>query len=251
MRDFQRAKNPEKMRDFYRILDPPMGTGAYGEVRKCVFKQNMKDKKSSIKQFRAVKILSKAYMEEKDFNFFANEVACLYKLDHPSILKMYHYFEDPKRYLLITDLCEGGELYSLIMQEKKFESREAAYIMKQVLSAVVYMHEQRIIHRDLKPENILLTEPYHEFPEVKLIDFGTARHVIDEDSLTERLGTIPYMAPEVIDPAVDSYTFKCDVWSLGVIAYVLLCGELPFKGETNEEIAQKIKDFEGEDDDIF
>ena len=113
---FERARAEGKMRDFYRILDPPLGSGAYGEVRKCVFKEDIKDKKNSLKQFRAVKIISKAYMEEKDIASFQNEVSCLQELDHPSILKMYHFFEDPKRYLLVTDLCEGGELLDLMKQ---------------------------------------------------------------------------------------------------------------------------------------
>mmetsp|Transcript_5489 Transcript_5489/g.9303 ORF Transcript_5489/g.9303 Transcript_5489/m.9303 type:complete len:174 (+) Transcript_5489:25-546(+) len=145
-----------KMRDYYRILDPPLGQGGYGKVMKCVYKENMKDKKSSIKQIRAVKIMSKSYMDEKDVVNFQNEVKCLHTLDHPNILKMYHYFEDTKRYMLITELCPGGDLFEYFKVKERFDQKEAAYILKQILSAVCYLHENNIAHRDLKPENILL-----------------------------------------------------------------------------------------------
>jgi calcium-dependent protein kinase len=169
------------MRDYYRILDPELGKGAYGEVRKCIFKENIMDKKSSLKQFRAVKIMSRAYMEEKDIIAFHNEVNIMQILNrnqgHPNILKLFHYFEDPKRFLLVTELCQGGELYNLALREKKFESTRAAFILKQLLSAVNYMHKNKIVHRDLKPENILLEEKddIGAIQTIKLIDFGTAK----------------------------------------------------------------------------
>jgi calcium-dependent protein kinase len=192
------AKNNGRMRDFYRILDPPLGAGAYGEVRKCVFKEDMKDKKSSLKQIRAVKILSKAYMEEKDFLSFKSEVECLHGLDHPSILHMYHYFEDPKRFLLVTELCEGGDLYDMVLTNTKLDPRQAAYIIKQLLSAVINLHDNRVVHRDLKPENVLITDTAEEFPEIKLIDFGTAKKFSDGEKFKERIGTLAYMAPEIL-----------------------------------------------------
>lgn len=155
-----KARNNGKMRDYYRILDPELGKGAYGEVRKCIYKENIMDKKSSLKQFRAVKIMSRAYMEDKDVTNFQNEVVMMLNLNeaqgHPNILKIYNYFEDPKRYLLVTELCQGGELTDQV--KGKFEPNRAAFILKQLLSAVNYMHKKNIAHRDLKPENILLEE---------------------------------------------------------------------------------------------
>jgi serine/threonine protein kinase len=117
------------MRDYYRIYDL-LGTGAYGEVRKCVFKANMKDKRSSLKSYRAVKILSKAYMEDKEKLTFLNEVRVMSSLEHPSILKMHHYFEDTKRYMLVTDICNGGELFSLIKEKKMFDAEDTSIIVK-------------------------------------------------------------------------------------------------------------------------
>jgi serine/threonine protein kinase len=115
----------------------------------------MTDKRSSIKEYRAVKILSKAYMEEKEINSFRNEVGCMAQMKHPNIMKMHHYYEDPKRYLLITDICKGGDLFSLI-EDKRLNAKEGAILLKQVLSAIDCMHQLYIVHRDLKPENILL-----------------------------------------------------------------------------------------------
>lgn len=89
------------MRDNYRI-DKELGTGSYGEVRRCIWKADLKDKKSSIKDYRAVKILSKAYMEEREIKSFINEVGCMSLLNHPNIMKAYGYYEDAKRYMLIT-----------------------------------------------------------------------------------------------------------------------------------------------------
>lgn len=166
-------KHSGKMRDYYRIHDL-LGTGAYGEVRLCVYKENMKDKRSSLKSFRAVKILSKAYMEDKDKRTFLNEVAVMAHLEHPSIMKMHHYFEDTKRYMLVTDICRGGELFEKIKLEKKFDERDSSIIIKQILSAVYYMHENKVVHRDLKPENIML-ETKGDINDLKIIDFGTAK----------------------------------------------------------------------------
>ena len=131
------------MRDYYRILDP-LGAGAYGEVRKCIYKDNILDIRSSLKSFRAVKVLSKSYMEEKDRLSFQNEVTCLYRLNfpegkvgdsfdqgHPNILKLYHYFEDEKRYMLVTELIEGEDLFARMKsQKRKLTGIEKSHIIK-------------------------------------------------------------------------------------------------------------------------
>lgn len=128
------------MRDNYRI-DDLLGQGAFGEVRRCIWKEDMRDKRSSIKDYRSVKILSKAYMESKEIESFKNEVGCMYQLKHPNILTMYEYFEDPKRYLLVTDICKGGDLFECV-KEKRLTSKEAAICLKQVLSAMDTVHKK-------------------------------------------------------------------------------------------------------------
>ena len=129
------AKEQNKvMRDHYRIGDL-LGTGAYGQVRKCVYKEDMKDRNSPVKEYRAVKILSKAHMEDKDIDAFKEEVACMMELQkeslHPSLVRLYHIFDDPKRLLLVQELFHGGDLYDYMVKNKsKLESHDAAIIIK-------------------------------------------------------------------------------------------------------------------------
>lgn len=108
----------------------------------------------------------------------------------------------------------------------------AAEIMRQILSAVVYCHENSIVHRDLKPENLLLElkKSFAEGNTVKVIDFGTSIEFTRDEKLNARLGTAYYIAPEVLRGEYDE---KCDVWSCGVILYILLCGYPPFNGDTD------------------
>lgn len=103
----------------------------------------MKDKRSSIKDHRAVKILSKAYMEAKDMQSFKNEVSCLKQLEHPNVVRMHHFYEDPKRFLLITDVSSGGDLFARYSDDGKLDTSEAAVCIKQVLSAVRDMHQPK------------------------------------------------------------------------------------------------------------
>ena len=240
------------MRDHYRIIDDPLGKGAYGEVRKCytIPFENMRNK-STCKQFRAVKVLSKSYMDDKAQLCFLTEVNIMKILNHHSIAKAIHYFEDTKRFMLITELCTGGEVFDLVMKDGKLSQDKAACIVRQVLSAIKYMHNEggvnecipgdcEIIHRDLKLENILLSQESSgdPYPEIRLIDFGTARNLKKDYQHHELIGTPNYMAPEVLHSNKNAkppryYGSKCDMWSMGVICYALLCGRLPLDVDHN------------------
>lgn len=236
------------MRDHYRIGDL-LGTGAYGQVRKCVYKENMKDRNSAVKQYRAVKILSKAHMEDKDIDAFKEEVACMMVLQkenvHPSLVRLYHIFEDPKRLLLVQELFTGGDLYDYMSANKsKLEPHDAAIIIKQVLAATRRMHQNHFVHRDLKPENVML-EREGDISDVKIIDFGTAlrwdSHIqAGKDTpqkkllISGRKGTPNYMAPEVFkaksgdEHSAQKYNELSDMWSIGIIAYILCTNKDPF-----------------------
>lgn len=138
-----------KLRDFYRI-GKMLGSGAFGEVRVCVHRESGAQ--------RAVKVLRKASMDEDEKKMLFNEINNLKDLDHPNILKMYEFFEDEKRYYIVTDICKGGELFDEIVSRGKFTENDAAMLMKQVLSCINYCHKNHIVHRDLKPENVLLEQ---------------------------------------------------------------------------------------------
>lgn len=158
-----------------------------------------------------------------------NEINNLKGLDHPNIVKMYQYFEDEKRYYIITDICKGGELFDEIIARGKFSENDAAKLIKQVLLCINYCHEKKIVHRDLKPENILL-ESNKDFDQIQIIDFGTSVFCDDKEYLDEKLGTPYYIAPEVL---AKKYGSKCDLWSIGVITYIILSGIPPFNGATD------------------
>lgn len=215
------------IKDIYKITGC-IGRGAYGEVRKCQHKET--------KVQRAVKIINKNCLEEEEKNKMLTEIDILRKMDHPNILKLYEFFQDEKRYFLVTEICKGGELFDKISDESYFNEHDAANLMKQVLSAINYCHSRKIVHRDLKPENLLLDADV-ENPKIKIIDFGTSQQYDPTKKMTQKFGTPYYIAPEVLKK---SYNEKCDLWSCGVILYILLCGYPPFNGANDKQIIEAV-----------
>lgn len=211
-----------------------LGSGNFGRVYQAQHKET--------NEFRAVKEIDKARAERMGASHkkFIAEVEILSRLDHPNILKIYEMMEDGKRYYIVSELCSGGELFTYITSRSFLSEPIAANIMRQVLSAVAYCHSQGIVHRDIKPENLLLDSPptIPEMIRIKLIDFGTSTLFSSGGRLNQRLGTAYYIAPEVLEM---NYNEKCDIWSCGVILYVLLCGFPPFPGNTDAEILRKVK----------
>ena len=207
---------------YYQVLES-VGKGAFGEVKKVLHKLT--------KDIRAMKIIKKDKCDKNYLNNLYSEINILKQMDHPNIVKLYEIFSDSKHLYLITEYLEGGELFDLILKQRHFTEHTAAKIMKQVLSAVHYCHQRKIVHRDLKPENLLLVRP-DDF-EIKVIDFGLAREFQPKQNMCSRMGTPFYIAPEVLKK---KYTEKCDVWSCGVILYILLCGQAPFNGRTEQQI---------------
>eukprot|EP00347_Sterkiella_histriomuscorum_P014917 403359020 len=222
------TQNAGKLRDHYRI-GKMLGSGAFGEVRMCVHRETGAQ--------RAVKVLRKSHMDDDEKKMLFNEINILRELDHPNIVKMYEFFEDEKRYYIVTEICKGGELFDEIIARGKFTEKDAAILMKQVLSCVNYCHKNNIVHRDLKPENILL-EQNKDFDQIKIIDFGTSLVYDTGKSLDEKLGTPYYIAPEVLNK---KYNEKCDIWSCGVITYIILSGMPPFNGQSDQEIMKKVR----------
>jgi len=176
-------------------------------------------------------------MDEDEKRMLFNEINILKDIDHPNIVKMYEFFEDEKRYYIVTEICKGGELFDEILASGRFNEKNAAVLIKQVLSCINYCHNANIVHRDLKPENILL-EANKEFDQIKIIDFGTSLVYDPNKKLDEKLGTPYYIAPEVLGK---NYGSKCDIWSIGVIVYILLSGIPPFNGKDDQEIMKAVR----------
>eukprot|EP00978_Attheya_sp_CCMP212_P027011 scaffold89990_cov60-Attheya_sp.AAC.2 len=196
--------------------------------------EETEDKENPHKKERmyALKEVQKGEMTNPVFlTEMKNEIDILKTMDHPNIFRIYEKFESATAIHLISELCTGGDLYS----KAPYTEGQAAHILTQVLSALTYMHKRYIIHRDIKFEN----SSY----QVKLIDFGLARTYMYTSSMTERVGTVFTMAPEVIN---GRYTKQADLWSTGVIAYMVLAGGCrdddirPFDGATRKEVAQHI-----------
>ena len=166
-----------------------------------------------------------------------NEIASLKKMDHPNIIKIYECYEDDFGYYVVTELCSGGELFDEIIS-RKFTEVEAARLMRAILKCLNVCHLNNIVHRDLKPENIMLEEN-KDYDQIKLIDFGTSIEVVMNEAIDGKIGSPSYVAPEVLMDT--SYSEKVDLWSCGVIAFILLSGKLPFYGENTQVALKSVK----------
>ena len=188
----------------------------------------------------AMKVIKKKFAssstEEKEIR---NEINILRMMDHPNILKLFEFYSNQKEFSIVTELCPLGELFDQIIDKGPFDEKYSAYILYQIFSAVNYCHKMNIVHRDLKPENILIVnKDENEYPFIKVCDFGTSK--IFESGFVERkvVGSSYYIAPEVLNKR---YNEKCDIWSCGVIMYILLSQRPPFGGRDDYEIMETVK----------
>ncbi|OMJ80209.1 hypothetical protein SteCoe_19570 [Stentor coeruleus] len=223
------SKRKGSIYDYYTI-EQKLGAGSFGFVRAGISKAN--GEKRAIKSINKKKISD----DMKERSKFFSEVDILMRMDHPNIVQLYEFFEDENYYHLVTEFVIGGELLDFIIKEKCLSEPVAASFMKQLLSGISYCHENNIVHRDLKPENLLLDRRSSDAV-LKIIDFGTSQIFKRNESMTHKYGTVLYVAPEVLE---GSYDEKCDIWSCGVILYILLSGRPPYSGRSEEEIIGKI-----------
>jgi calcium-dependent protein kinase len=214
----------------YEIDPAVLGHGTFGKVLRGKHRLT-----GAVHAIKAVTKTSKTPIDQ-----FRQEIAVMKGLDHPSIIKLYETFEDDRYFFLAMELCEGGDLYEALKVTKGgFAEPDARIVLQQILKGVNYLHEREICHRDLKPENFLLqTRGSISTTPLKIIDFGFARRFTPGDPMTTRVGTPYYVAPEVL---LQEYNQTCDVWSCGVILYVLLCGYPPFRGPTQQRVIAKVR----------
>ena len=224
-------ENPRKAEENYKVICK-LGKGSFGSVYKVIY-----IKSSNIRAMKVIKKSSINYQDDE--RVFLKEIEILSKTEHPNIIKIIEYYKDEINYYIITEYISGGELYEAISKCNKFNESKAAYIMRQILSALNYLHSFGIVHRDIKPENMLVEQSSDkDLINIKLIDFGTCNYVTEKKNLTLKVGSPYYIAPEVLKK---NYNKKCDIWSAGIILYVMLLGKLPFHGKNTEDLFNNIK----------
>uniref|UniRef100_A0A0N5ALS1 Ribosomal protein S6 kinase n=1 Tax=Syphacia muris TaxID=451379 RepID=A0A0N5ALS1_9BILA len=217
-----------KIQDEY-IFEEELGTGSYSMCKRCVHKATREE--------YAVKIISKAK------RFYCDEVDILKRYSHhPNIVKIHEVYEDDNSVYLVEELCKGGELLDRIISQKHFSEREAAAVMMKLANAVSYLHTNQVVHRDLKPSNIMYASTSADVDSIRIIDFGFAKQLrAGNGLLMTPCYTAQFAAPEVLKK--QGYDMSCDVWSLGVLLYTMLCGETPFAtgaDDTAAEILERV-----------
>ena len=222
--------NPSKK---YEILSK-LGSGSFGSV--YLARNKYTNEKVALKQIKksSANLLSDGEITD--------EIEILKNLDHPDIVRIIESFNTKNSYILITEYCEGGELFDQV--KNQLSETQIAVIFKQVLSGLAYLHSNNIVHRDLKLENILIHEieksktTGEDLFNIKIIDFGTARIFDKKRNPQSIVGSSYYIAPEVLR---QKYNKECDLWSVGVILYMFIVGHAPFDGCDDDEITTNIQ----------
>ncbi|XP_019369593.1 PREDICTED: calcium/calmodulin-dependent protein kinase type 1G isoform X1 [Gavialis gangeticus] len=210
------------------IFMEALGSGAFSEV--FLVKQKATGKLFALKCIKKSPLIRDCSLE--------NEIAVLRKIKHENIVTLEDIYESATHFYLVMQLVSGGELFDRILERGVFTEKDASVVIKQVLDAVKYLHENGIVHRDLKPENLLYLTP-EENSKIMITDFGLSK-MEQNGIMSTACGTPGYVAPEVL--AQKPYSKAVDCWSIGVITYILLCGYPPFYEETESKLFEKIKE---------
>lgn len=205
------------------IIGKELGRGRFSVVCDCLHKKNG--------MHCAVKIIDKATIEPEEKGLLRTEIAVLKLVNHPNIIRMEGLYEDKTHIYIVMEKLDGGELFERIVGRPRFTEVEAVKLIHPLLESVAYLHDLGIVHRDLKPENILCGD---ELQDLKIADFGLSKMILPKEKMDSACGTLSYVAPEVL--TMQGYGKEADLWSVGVIMFLLLCGKLPFDGEDHNEI---------------
>lgn len=219
---YPKARSVSKFSQQYERISK-LGKGHFAEVWLCV-------EKSTGRRY-AVKMFDKpAGMDDRArTEGLQQEIAVLMGVSHPQVLCLKDTFNEPNMVYIVLELAPGGELFNYIVRESRLSEADTRKLFKQLFDGIKYLHDRNIVHRDIKPENILLID---EDLNVKLADFGLAKIIGEESFTTTLCGTPSYVAPEILsDSRHRKYTKAVDIWSLGVVLYICLCGFPPFSDE--------------------
>lgn len=210
---------PKKLRDDYIVESTVLGIGLNGEV--------LQARSRHTGQLFAVKSFKLAGVSKEKKDLIATECENFLAMDHPHVARLVDVYESEDKLHLVMEYMSGGELYQRLQHRKRFSEREAVQAAYDMLCAVQYIHCKGVVHRDLKLENFLFEK--EDSDQLKLIDFGSSKLLEGTEKMNLSCGSVSYMAPEVLEK---NYTSLCDLWSLGVIIFVLLSGYMPFSGGT-------------------
>jgi tRNA A-37 threonylcarbamoyl transferase component Bud32 len=214
----------EKLEDKYEI-GKELGRGGFSIVKKG------KNKRTGDEV--AIKCINKKNLKKDELQLLTREISIMQKLRHKSIIQLIDIFETPNELFLVLELVSGGELFDQIVERGNYSENDAANLIRQVLEGIDYMHKHGVVHRDLKPENLLCASANV----IKIADFGLSKDV-ESGNLQTSCGTPSYVAPEVL--LGGQYDNEVDIWSIGVITYVLLCGFTPFYGDNQRQLFERI-----------
>ncbi|WEJ96673.1 Calmodulin-dependent protein kinase cmk2 [Yamadazyma tenuis] len=216
------------------IFGKTLGAGSFGIVR---YARNL-DTGEEV----AVKIILKKALKGHEDTVLA-ELDLLSELSHPHVVGFRDWFESKDKFYIVTQLATGGEMFDRIIKKGRFTEHDASLVIVQVLEALQYLHHKNIVHRDLKPENILYLTP-EDNSNIVLADFGIAKKLQSaDDKIHSSAGSFGYAAPEVVMGL--GHGKPCDIWSLGVITYTVLCGYSPFRSENVHDFVEEVKNNNG------
>nr|XP_044990934.1 death-associated protein kinase 3 [Jaculus jaculus]XP_044990935.1 death-associated protein kinase 3 [Jaculus jaculus]XP_044990937.1 death-associated protein kinase 3 [Jaculus jaculus] len=223
----------EDVEDHYEMGEE-LGSGQFAIVRKCRQKGTGKEYAAKFIKKRRLSSSRRGVSREE----IEREVSILREIRHPNIITLHDVFENKTDVVLILELVSGGELFDFLAEKESLTEDEATQFLKQILDGVNYLHTKRIAHFDLKPENIMLLDKNVPNPRIKLIDFGIAHKIEAGNEFKNIFGTPEFVAPEIVN--YEPLGLEADMWSIGVITYILLSGASPFLGETKQETLTNI-----------
>ncbi|XP_049579273.1 death-associated protein kinase 2 isoform X1 [Syngnathus scovelli] len=218
----------QAVEDFYDIGEE-LGSGQFAVVKRCTEKSTGLTFAAKFVKKRQSRASRRGVKREE----IEREVDILQQLQHPNVVALHDVYENRTDVVLILELVSGGELFDFLARKESLCEEEATQFIKQILDGVQYLHSKRIAHFDLKPENIMLLDRNVPLPRIKVIDFGLAHKMEAGAEFKNIFGTPEFVAPEIVN--YEPLGLEADMWSIGVITYILLSGASPFLGETKQE----------------